>query len=148
LLCVPGDMYQHFEVTTPGIRLLQEATDKALDTAAGTAAGAAGASKHHSHHKQHSTAAAAAAGKQSKVGPADPEGGPEGQAGMTDWQELKQQLEAGSWSGWFSKVAGRCGLKTLGEATSRREVSLGTQTALHLCFWFQLAAPILHTLHT
>lgn len=122
-----GDMYQHFEVTTPGIRLLQEATDKALDTAAGTAAGAAGASKHHSHHKQHSTAAAAAAGKQSKVGPADPEGGPEGQAGMTDWQELKQQLEAGSWSGWFSKVAGRCGLKTLGEATSRREIAAKLQ---------------------
>lgn len=116
-------MYQHFEVTTPGIRLLQEATDKALDTAAGTAAGAAGASKHHSHQQQHA-AATAAAGKQSKVGPVDPEEGPEGQAGMTDWRELKQQLEAGTWSGWFSKVAGRCGLKTLAEATSQREVGV------------------------
>ena len=53
---------------------------------------------------------------------ADAEQGAQQQDGLTDWRELQQQLEASSWSGRFSGLAGHCGLRTLQEALSQREV--------------------------
>jgi hypothetical protein len=145
-------MYQHFEVTTPGIRLLQEATDKALDAATGGAEAAATAARRiksrRSSKKQRSSKAltpsgdtyasgnsrkvtTAAGGAGAAAGDAiDPEAGGVLQQGgddsieeLIDWQELQLKLEERSWSGWFSSAAGRCGVKGLQQALSQREVS-------------------------
>jgi hypothetical protein len=42
--------------------------------------------------------------------------------GLIDWSELEVKLQEKTWSGWLSSAAGSCGLKTLQEALSQREV--------------------------
>lgn len=125
-LCVAtGDMYQHFEITTPGVSVLQEATDKALDHATGTAT--VGGSSHHrqqppsGHYKDSSKPPSTKFG--SSKGVADTETGQEMFGGLTDWQELLQQLDDRTWSGWFSMVAGKLRLINMQEGLSQREVS-------------------------
>lgn len=126
-----GDMYQHFELTTPGIRLLQEATDKALDAATGTAAPTAADARSHSSSRQSSArigpAAGSSNGQPGAAGTgADAESGAgqtAGSNGLTDWQETRQALEAPTWSGWFSMVAGKLGMVTVAEGLSQREVA-------------------------
>lgn len=101
------------QLTTPGIRLLQEATDKALDAVTGTAAPTANPNGRAS--------ARFAVGDSSKPGAADAEAGQAG-SGLTDWQETQQALEARSWSGWFSMAAGKLGMDVVREGLSQREV--------------------------
>lgn len=119
-----GDMYQHFEITTPGIRLLQEATDKALDAATGTSAtGSNSSSRHNNPKQQHS---------RSSVGSADAESGGAGpEGGLTDWAEVLQQLEARSWTGWLGNAAGRLRLSLIAKNLGQREVRSGCLSLAH-----------------
>jgi hypothetical protein len=118
-------MYQHFEITTPGIRLLQEATDTALDQATGSAAAAAG-SKHQQHQQP------ARSGSTGRV--VDAEAGCGLGCGLTDWRSLLRVLESSTWSGRFSKAAGKLRLNTLQEALAQREVR-GRFVAVSWCKW-------------
>lgn len=127
-------MYQHFEISTGAIRLLQEATDKALDAAAGASGTRASPSTRHSHfgqshHSSSSSSASASAadksfgGKTAATAADDAEAGGVGEAGggLVDWRRLRKQLELQSWD-FCSRVAGRLGLDTIETALSQREV--------------------------
>jgi len=124
-----GDMYQHYEVSTATIRLLQEVTDRAIDAAT------APSHKHSHHHRtqQHQQVCSAAVGPASPIvqprskrtaGAADVEAGlTAATCGLTDWQGLQQTLKAATWKGQSSRVAGHLGFSRLQEALSQREVS-------------------------
>jgi hypothetical protein len=120
-------MYQHFEITTPGIRLLQEATDTALDEATGSAA--ATASSKQQQRQQSARSATSRSGSKGRV--ADAESGCALGCGLTDWHALLRQLESRSWSGRFSEGAVKLRLNTLEENLAQREVRGQSVVVLH-----------------
>jgi hypothetical protein len=125
--CCAGDMYQHFEITTPGIRLLQEATDKALDAATGTSATGSNSSNQNNPKRQHSRSPAGAADAES--------GGARPQGGLTDWAEVLQQLEARSWNGWLGNAAGGLHMSAIAQNLGQREVRSACCTRCCMVFF-------------
>jgi hypothetical protein len=129
--CVTGDMYQHFEVSTPSIRLLQEVTDRAVDDASKHRHPHHFAQRPHLHHHQQYQPPQQASmsdghrlGSSRAGGVEDAEAGlSAAQGGLTDWLRLERQLHSWTWSGRFSRLAGRLGYSRLQELLSQREVS-------------------------
>jgi hypothetical protein len=132
-------MFQHFEVSTPSIRLLQEVTDRAIDATASRkhkpylARLQQHQRKTHQQHRQQqqeqeqqqqqermprrSSSTKEDALRDTEAGVSEVSGS------LTDWQQLKQHLQSWTWSGRFSRLAGGFSFERLQELLSQREVS-------------------------
>jgi hypothetical protein len=102
-------MYQHWELTTSAIGVLQEATDTALDATAEAGAGGA-------------------------AGKAPPDAEAAGHTGgLHDWQLLRQEMEAASWSSRAAKLAKLCRVDWLAGDLAEREVRLRGRLVWSVC---------------
>lgn len=133
ICCASGDMYQHFEVSTPSIRLLQEVTDKASDASTSTSSQPYLARLHqrqhnarqqHQHQQQQERTSSRSDSSRDDDAVRDTEAGlVAAQGGLTDWRGLERHLQSWTWNGRFSRLAGRFRYNRLQELLSQREVS-------------------------
>jgi hypothetical protein len=108
LLLLAGELYQHFELGTAEIGILQEVTDEALDATAA-------AHQHHHIEQQEQQQQHAAAGD------VDLEKAVTSAAAgsLTDWRQLKARLET---RGWGDRLSRMCCTERLGQPLQQQQV--------------------------